>query len=126
MSETPVTGAPVLSEIDTLISGLCLRLNECDAAVSTTTCETALGGDDGNGLGEKIGLGEDQFTVTEIREGLADGTMTVNESVKETCEEAIAEIACADVTAGFSASDYSTAEPLIPISCQNLFIPSDS
>ena len=116
----PGSADQTASAIDKLINDICARLDGCDSTLAVTTCATALQGIDGNGLGEKFGLSEDQFTVVEIRDGLSSGTIQVNATAGPVCESDISQIACSDVSSIFKSSDYSSVESLIPISCHSV------
>lgn len=117
-SETAIDGGQIL---DDLILRICQKIVMCGISTTVDACVNALNGVDGDPMTDEFGLPEGEFTVAELRNALNDGTVFASEAGADSCEVAIGDVACGEVEANVSVTEFSGTENFIPEACAAVF-----
>ncbi|MBI3541107.1 MAG: hypothetical protein HY073_03090 [Deltaproteobacteria bacterium] len=109
--------------VDDLLSVICQRVLVCGIATTTDTCFNALDGTAGDKMTDNFGLTPaGQYTITQVRADLINGTLSVNQNLLSTCETDISTTPCTSITQNITSNDFSKTENLIPQSCSGVFV----
>lgn len=108
--------------VDDLIESLCQRIIKCGVVTTTDTCVNALEGAAGDRMTDQFGLTPaGQYTITQLRSGLMNGTITTMNTNLSNCENDIPLISCVTVTSDVSGSSFLGVENIVPTSCLSTF-----
>lgn len=99
--------------VDALFEALCAAVARCDATLTSPACLAAMEGEAGRQIWDDFGLEpEDAFTTAQVREGIADGSITMDESVLDDCLHEMVEV-CDNEGEAVPIGSYENVENLI-------------
>lgn len=102
------------STVDSLIEELCAAAVRCDATLTESGCVSAMEGEAGKQIWDDFGLvdTENEKTTEQVRQGIADGSITVDEGAMGDCLHEFIEV-CDNEGEAVAIGSYENVENLI-------------